>query len=192
MDDYAHHPTEVEATLEAAAKGWPGRRIVAVFQPHLFSRTRDLQEEFARAFYDADVLVLTDVFPAREKPIHGITGELIATLARQYGHRDVHYVENKADLPLSLKMLTRPGDLVVTMGAGDVWRYGQAFLDALAPEAGEGMGEEGRGKGQESTSSATPEASGATGGEPGTQSRQAGEAHSGLGTQHASGAETDG
>ena len=137
VDDYAHHPTEVEATLEAAAKGWPERRVVAVFQPHLYSRTRDLQEEFARAFYDADVLVLTDIFPAREEPIEGITGELIAGLARQYGHRDVHYVQDKNDLPLSLKMLTRPGDLVVTMGAGDVWRYGQAFLDALpsAPEA---------------------------------------------------------
>lgn len=131
VDDYAHHPTEVEATLEAAARGWPERRVVAVFQPHLYSRTRDLQHEFARAFYDADVLVVTDVFPAREEPIEGVTGELIARLARQYGHRDVHYVEDKSHLPVALAELTRAGDLVITMGAGDVWRYGEAFLDTL-------------------------------------------------------------
>ncbi|HIG75088.1 MAG TPA: UDP-N-acetylmuramate--L-alanine ligase [Bacteroidetes bacterium] len=131
VDDYAHHPTEVEATLEAAARGWPERRVVAVFQPHLYSRTRDLQHEFARAFYDADVLVVTDVYPAREEPIEGVTGELIARLARQYGHRDVHYVEDKAHLPVALAELTRAGDLVLTMGAGDVWRYGEAFLDTL-------------------------------------------------------------
>ena len=133
VDDYAHHPTEVEATLQAAATGWPDRRVVAVFQPHLYSRTRDLAEEFARAFYDADVLVITDVFPAREKPIEGITGELIAEKARAYGHRDVHYIQNKLDLPNALRMLTRPNDLVVTMGAGDVYRYGEAFLSDLEP-----------------------------------------------------------
>ena len=170
VDDYAHHPTEVEATLEAAAKGWPDRRVVAVFQPHLYSRTRDLQEEFARAFYDADVLVLTDVFPAREQPIEGVTGQLIADLARQYGHRDVHYVEDKNDLPLSLKLLTRPGDLVVTMGAGDVWRYGQAFLDALSPEAG-GKGASGQ---SPVADAGAPEASGETRGELGTRNSEPG------------------
>ena len=133
VDDYAHHPTEVEATLAAAARGWPERRVVAVFQPHLYSRTRDLKEAFARAFYDADVLVLTDIYPAREAPIEGVSGQLLVDLARQYGHRDVHYVAQKAELPVYLAELTRPGDLVVTMGAGDVWRYGQAFLDSLSP-----------------------------------------------------------
>ncbi len=132
VDDYAHHPTEVEATLTAAARGWAERRIVAVFQPHLFSRTRDLADEFARAFYDADVLVLTDVFPAREEPIPGVSGEMIADRARQFGHRDVHYVQDKADLPAQLSAITRPGDLVLTMGAGDVWRFGDAFLDTLS------------------------------------------------------------
>ena len=133
VDDYAHHPTEVEATLQAAATGWPDRRVVAVFQPHLYSRTRDLAEEFARAFYDADVLVITDVFPAREAPIEGVTGELIAEKARAYGHRNVHYVQDKLDLPTSLRMLVQPNDLVVTMGAGDVYRFGEAFLSALEP-----------------------------------------------------------
>ena len=131
VDDYAHHPTEVAATLAAAAKGWPERRVVAVFQPHLYSRTRDLADDFARAFYDADVLVLTDIYGAREEPIAGVDGQFLVDLARRYGHRDVHYVGEKAELPAYLVGLTRPGDLVVTMGAGDVWRYGERFLDAL-------------------------------------------------------------
>ncbi len=131
VDDYAHHPTEIAATLAAAAKGWPERRVVAVFQPHLYSRTRDLADDFARAFYDADVLVLTDIYGAREEPLDGVDGHLLVDLARRYGHRDVHYVPDKAELPAFLVGLTRPGDLVVTMGAGDVWRYGQAFLDQL-------------------------------------------------------------
>ncbi|MGB3542480.1 UDP-N-acetylmuramate--L-alanine ligase [Rubrivirga sp.] len=137
VDDYAHHPTEVEATLAAAARGWSDRRVLAVFQPHLYSRTQDLAEEFARAFYDADVLVVTDVFPAREQPIEGVTGQVIADLARQFGHRDVHYVSQKGALPAYLQGLTQPGDLVLTMGAGDIWRFGEAFLrdlEALAED----------------------------------------------------------
>ncbi len=135
VDDYAHHPTEVEATLQAASKGWPERRIVAVFQPHLYSRTRDLADDFSRAFYDADVLVLTDVYPAREKPIEGVTGETIADLARAAGHRDVHYVADKTELPAELMTLAQPGDIVVTMGAGDIHRFGQAFLNGLSGRA---------------------------------------------------------
>ncbi len=137
VDDYAHHPTEIEATLAAAAKGWPERRIVAVFQPHLYSRTRDLQDEFARAFYDADVLVLTDIYPAREEPIEGVTGQMLADLARRFGHRDVHFVADKQELPHSLLGLSKPNDLVVTMGAGDVWRFGQLFLSELQSRSGD-------------------------------------------------------
>jgi UDP-N-acetylmuramate--alanine ligase len=131
VDDYAHHPTEISATLAAAARGWPERRIIAVFQPHLYSRTRDLKDEFARAFYDADVLVLTDIYPAREAPIEGVDGEMLADLARRYGHRDVRYVPDKADLPAHLAEMVHANDMVVTMGAGDVWRYGVALLDLL-------------------------------------------------------------
>src|SRR5690606_14151074 len=87
IDDCAHHPTEIEATLGAASSGWPERRIVAVFQPHLYSRTRDLQEEFARAFYEDDVLVVTAIYGAREEPIPGVTGRMLADLAARYGHR---------------------------------------------------------------------------------------------------------
>ena len=135
VDDYAHHPTEIEATLEGASNGWPQRRVVAVFQPHLYSRTRDFQHDFARSFFNADVLVLTDVYPAREEPIAGIDGRLLAQLATRYGHRNTHYVEDKADLPERLAQLCEPGDIVVTMGAGDVWRSGERLLKMLEEQS---------------------------------------------------------
>jgi UDP-N-acetylmuramate--alanine ligase len=131
VDDYAHHPTEVTATLEAASEGWPDRRIVAVFQPHLYSRTRDFQEGFGRAFFNADVLVVTDVYGAREEPIEGISGQLIADLATRFGHRHVLSVPDKEDVPERLGEFTQPGDVVLTLGAGDIWRYGRAFLEQL-------------------------------------------------------------
>ena len=131
IDDYSHHPTEVQVMLEAASEGLPDRRIVAVFQPHLYSRTRDFQEAFARSFFNADVLVLTDVYPAREAPVEGVSGQLIADLARQYGHRDVTYVPVAADLPAYLLEATRPGDTVITIGAGDIWRYSRRFFEQL-------------------------------------------------------------
>lgn len=131
VDDYAHHPTEVTATLEAASEGWPDRRIVAVFQPHLYSRTRDFQEAFGRSFFNADVLVVTDVYGAREEPIEGISGQLIADLATRFGHRHVLSVPGKEDVPGQLGEVTHPGDVVLTLGAGDIWRYGKAFLEYL-------------------------------------------------------------
>lgn len=137
IDDYAHHPTEIEATLEAASSGWPERRIVAVFQPHLYSRTRDFQEEFARAFYEADVLVVTEVYGAREEPIPGVTGRMLADLAARYGHRDVRFLDEKDAVPEYLAQITRPGDLVLTMGAGDVWKCGEAFLEIVKTQEGE-------------------------------------------------------
>ena len=140
IDDYAHHPTEVKATLKAANEGWRTKRIVAVFQPHLYSRTEDFKEEFARAFFNADLLVITDVFPSREAPRPGITGALIADLAKHYGHRHVHYVEDKKELPHYLKELTQSGDVVITMGAGDIWRYGEAFLQLISNGEDNGTG----------------------------------------------------
>jgi len=129
-DDYAHHPTECRATLSGVKSGWR-RRVVCVFQPHLYSRTRDFYEEFGKAFLLADVLVLTDVYPAREEPIQGVTGELIANAAKQFGHKDVHYIQDKKQLPEYLKKNTRPGDIVITMGAGDIWKFGEEFLEQL-------------------------------------------------------------
>nr|WP_138431423.1 UDP-N-acetylmuramate--L-alanine ligase [Fodinibius saliphilus] len=134
IDDYAHHPTEVQATLSAAREGWKDRRIVAVFQPHLYSRTQELFEEFGLSFFDAEVSVITDVYPSREDPIKGVDGKLIADAAKEYGHRKVHYVEDKAELPKQLKEIVEPGDVIITMGAGDIYKYSEQFVEAL--EAG--------------------------------------------------------
>lgn len=131
VDDYAHHPTEVRATLGAASTGWPDRRIVAVFQPHLYSRTADCKEAFARAFFDADVLVVTEIFGAREAPIPGIEGKMLADLAAQYGHRNVHFVADLEDLTEYLGEIVTPGDIVITMGAGSIWRYSRQFYESL-------------------------------------------------------------
>ncbi|MGH2567475.1 MAG: glutamate ligase domain-containing protein, partial [Bacteroidota bacterium] len=98
------------------------------FQPHLYSRTRDFYEEFAKSFLLSDVLVVTDVYPAREEPIQGVTGELIVHAAKQFGHKDVHYVPDKRQLPGFLKSTAKKGDIVITMGAGDIWKYGEEFL----------------------------------------------------------------
>jgi len=131
IDDYAHHPTEIVATLQAASDGFADRRLVAVFQPHLYSRTADFAEEFARSFLNADVLVLTDIFGAREDPVEGVDGRLIADLAARRGHRAVHYVPDKTLLPETLAGLVEPGDVVVFLGAGDVWRYAHQLLERL-------------------------------------------------------------
>jgi UDP-N-acetylmuramate--alanine ligase len=131
IDDYAHHPTEVAATLNAARKGWPDRRIVAVFQPHLYSRTQDLYKEFGLSFSDAEVLLITDVYPSREKPIEGVTGKLISDTAEQYGHKHVIYVEDKADVTETLKEISKAGDIIITMGAGDIYKYGEEFANEL-------------------------------------------------------------
>jgi UDP-N-acetylmuramate--alanine ligase len=130
IDDYAHHPTEIRATLAGAKSGWR-RRVVCVFQPHLYSRTRDFYEEFGRAFFNADVLVLTDVYPAREEPIQGVSGELIANAAREFGHKQVHYVPDKNNVPTFLMKIKQPGDMIITMGAGDIWKYGEEFVKNL-------------------------------------------------------------
>lgn len=131
VDDYAHHPTEIKATLAGAKSGWR-RRVVCVFQPHLYSRTRDFYEEFGRAFFNADVLVLTDVYPAREEPIQGVTGELIANAAKSFGHKAVHYIPDKKNVPEFLMTIKQPGDIIITMGAGDIWRFGEEFIKKLA------------------------------------------------------------
>lgn len=130
IDDYAHHPTEVRATLDAIRKGWK-RRIVALFQPHTYSRTRDFYEEFGKAFFNADVVIVTDVYAARERPIQGVSGELIARSASGFGHRNVHYVPQRDELALRTVELLESGDLVVTMGAGDIWKAGDRILNLL-------------------------------------------------------------
>lgn len=131
IDDYAHHPTEVRATLEAAKAAFPGRRIVALFQPHLYTRTRDFAEEFGAALAEgADLIALTDIYKAREEPIHGVTSQLIADAATRAGHAPdwVGLRANATDAVLGLLM---PGDVLLTMGAGDITQVGAELLRAL-------------------------------------------------------------
>ena len=135
VDDYAHHPAEVRATLRAAREGWD-RRLMALFQPHLFSRTRDLAREFGEALAIADVVLVTDVYPAREAPITGVDGGLLAAAAREAGHRDVTYVPDRRELACRALERARPGDLVITMGAGDIWQVAEELARALVNGAG--------------------------------------------------------
>ncbi len=121
IDDYAHHPTEIVATLQAARAGWD-KRTICVFQPHTYTRTQQFYKDFGKAFDEADILVITDVYPARELPIEGITGKLISDAAMQYGHKHVHYIEDKNNLFAELKQIIQEGDVVITMGAGDIWK----------------------------------------------------------------------
>lgn len=127
VDDYAHHPREIEVTLEAARNGWGGR-IIAIFQPHLFSRTLKLKDRFATAFNEADKVIITDIYPSRESPLPGVTGRLIYEAVKNYGHRSVTYIPEKEIIVDYLKKHTRKGDLVLTIGAGDIYKIGESFI----------------------------------------------------------------
>ena len=130
VDDYAHHPAEVAATLQAAREAFPTARVVAVFQPHLYSRTQQLAADFGRALLGADVAWVTDVYAAREEPIPGVTGELVVEAARASGHRNVRFCPDWRDLPAALAETLRAGDLLLTMGAGDVYKLGHSLVAA--------------------------------------------------------------
>ncbi|MCI0572192.1 MAG: UDP-N-acetylmuramate--L-alanine ligase [Myxococcaceae bacterium] len=130
VDDYGHHPTEVMATLAGARNAFD-RRLVVAFQPHRYTRTRDLFREFATAFNDADVLLLTGIYAASEDPIEGVTGEALVEAIRAHGHRDVTYVEKRTDLARALAERVHEGDLVVTLGAGDITHTGPDLLALL-------------------------------------------------------------
>lgn len=131
IDDYAHHPTETSATLKGIRDGWD-RRLVVVFQPHLYSRTRDFYQEFGRSFLNSDVFICTDVYPARELPIDGVSGALISNITKKFGHKNVHYVQDKKDVPALLNEIKKDGDIIVTMGAGDIWKFGEEFVSMLS------------------------------------------------------------
>jgi UDP-N-acetylmuramate--alanine ligase len=128
VDDYAHHPTEIRATLSAARQVYPDRRLVALFQPHLFSRTRDFKDDFGRALAAADVNIVMDVYPSREQPIPGVTGEIVADAARRAGHGSVIYAHEKKGVVDTLERTLTAGDLLVTLGAGDVVKFGEEYL----------------------------------------------------------------
>lgn len=121
VDDYAHHPTEVAAALTAARRGWPDRRLVAIFQPHLFSRTRDFMDDFAQALTAADVIIVADIYAAREDPIPGVSAEHLADkVAALVPDRFVRFVPEKEEIERLVRELARPDDLIITLGAGDI------------------------------------------------------------------------
>jgi UDP-N-acetylmuramate--alanine ligase len=130
VDDYAHHPAEIQATLNAAKTGF-GREVIAVFQPHRYTRTQALLHEFTTAFYQADRLFVTEIYPAGERPIPGVHGGQIAEGAKEHGHKSVTYLPVKEDLVDAVLAVARPGDIVLTMGAGDIWRIGEAIVRRL-------------------------------------------------------------
>ncbi|HZV83243.1 MAG TPA: UDP-N-acetylmuramate--L-alanine ligase [Geobacteraceae bacterium] len=132
VDDYGHHPAEIKATLSAARQGWPERRIIAAFQPHRYTRTHELFDEFVTAFYDADVLVLTDVYAAGEQPIAGATAERLAAEIRRHGQKDVTWIADRETIPAHLAGMVREGDIVITLGAGNIWQQGEALVKMLA------------------------------------------------------------
>jgi len=128
VDDYGHHPTEIKMTLQAVREGWPDRRMVVVFQPHRYTRTRALLDDFARAFYQSDVLVVLPIYAASEEPIEGITGQALGEQIIAHGHKQVVISESTAAAAVQLKTLLAPGDLLLTLGAGDVWKVGTEVL----------------------------------------------------------------
>ncbi|MBR5908645.1 MAG: UDP-N-acetylmuramate--L-alanine ligase, partial [Schwartzia sp.] len=127
----AHHPTEIAATLRAARQTSP-KRLVCAFQPHRYSRTQLLQKEFGGAFKDADLLILTDVYSAGEAPIAGVTGEIIVDAVKAATGQKTTYVKTRADFAPYLETIVRDGDLVLTMGAGDIYRTGEELLALLS------------------------------------------------------------
>jgi UDP-N-acetylmuramate--alanine ligase len=120
VDDFGHHPAEVKATLSGAKAAFAGRRIIAAFQPHRYTRTRDQLAEFSRAFHDADKVVICDIAAAGEKPIDGVSSEIVVKNAKDAGHRDITYVPKREDVAAWLDHEARPGDLVITLGAGNI------------------------------------------------------------------------
>jgi len=131
VDDYGHHPTEIKTTLEAARGCWPDRRIVAVFQPHRYSRTQALFDDFTRAFYQSDLLVVLPIYAAGEKKIAGVEGFALFEEIQRHGHKDVVYAESLETAVSHLKTILASNDILLTLGAGDVWKVGEMLLEEL-------------------------------------------------------------
>ena len=134
VDDYGHHPTEIQVTLQAVKANWPDRRKVVVFQPHRYSRTQALMEEFGRSFNDSDRLVVMPIYAASEKPIEGVTGRTLADCIHAHGHRSVVCLDDHEAVVEHLVKTLAAGDLVLTLGAGDVYRVGETVLQRLGDQ----------------------------------------------------------
>jgi len=130
VDDYGHHPVEIMATLKAAKTGWK-RKIIAVFQPHRYTRTQALFQDFLSSFYDADALVLTEIYAAGEDPIDGVEAKALFEGIREYGHKDVTYIPDKKGIVNHLLKVVVPGDMVITLGAGDIWQVAEELVKRL-------------------------------------------------------------
>ena len=137
LDDYGHHPAEIAATLAAIREGF-GARTIVVFQPHRYSRTRALLEEFGGAFFLADQVIVTEIYAAGEAPIHGIDGSTVVDALVRHGHPSVTWEPKLKEIPKRLRRLIQPGDIVLTLGAGDVWKVGDALIRAAAGRTGPG------------------------------------------------------
>jgi UDP-N-acetylmuramate--alanine ligase len=131
IDDYGHHPTEIRATLAALRAAWPKRRLVVMFQPHRYSRTAGLLKDFCISFHDADLLMVTEIYAACENPIEGVDGLSLVEGIKQHGQKQVQYVAEVDELSLAVRTLLQPGDIVLTLGAGDIWRAGEMLLGLL-------------------------------------------------------------
>lgn len=130
VDDYAHHPTEVSTTIEAAKKGW-NRKLIVVFQPHLYTRTKEFYKEFAKSLEKADFIIITSIYPSREKPIPGITSKLISDNIDKT-KKDVLFNVNEVDQAITiLNEIAKPGSMILTLGAGDIWRFSDRYLNIM-------------------------------------------------------------
>jgi UDP-N-acetylmuramate--alanine ligase len=127
VDDYGHHPTEIRATLAAARQVWK-QRLICVFQPHRYTRTKALYDEFLSAFVDADTLIMIDIYPASEEPIPGVNSQNLCKGIAEAGHKDVTYMADAKEIVKKLRAMAKPGDCIMTLGAGSVWRIGEAYL----------------------------------------------------------------
>ncbi len=132
MDDYGHHPTEIKATLTAVRECWPENRIIVVFQPHRYTRTHALFNDFSRAFYHSDSLIVLPIYAAGENEIEGIRSDLLCDKIEAHGHKDVIYMENTEKVITYLKEYLKKGDILLTLGAGNVWRLGEDFLKEVS------------------------------------------------------------
>lgn len=131
MDDYAHHPTEIKVTLNAIKHSWKNRRIIVVFQPHRYTRTKLLAEKFGKVFFDADRVIINDIYPANEPPISGISGKTIFNEIKKANHSHIKYIPSKNNTLNYLYEIIQSGDIIITMGAGDVWTISQELAKQL-------------------------------------------------------------
>jgi len=132
VDDYGHHPTEIKMTLQAAKECWPERRLVVVFQPHRYTRTQALFDDFTRAFYQSDVLAILPIYAASEEPIEGVSAQALSEGIKAHGHKQVIYFDGLSEAAARLVGILTPGDLLLTLGAGDVWKVGMELLKELS------------------------------------------------------------